>query len=319
MPSEHVAAVPRHAYMGCLAASVPRSPAPGVPMMGKCRTTAPRALSSFSAVLIAVAFTAVAGDCAKAEVPHNGARGDWRVTVGAAGLYKPAFTGAKDYQAFVFPDLKVEYKNRFFASAFEGVGYNLVNAGTWRAGPVVRLDFGRPETDDNPFRVAGGKTDALRGLGDVDTSVEVGGFLEYGFGPFRYSLKLRHGLGGHQGLIGETALAYKGSADLFGRRVMYSFGPRATFADSDYNDAYFGISPSQSARSGLARYDPGAGLVSYGLGAFAVMPIAQSVSLGVIGAYDRLAGEAADSPLITERGEENQFMGGLRLTYEFRL
>ena len=321
-------------------------------MLNKCRNKTLLALLSRPALLLAAAFASFAADGAKAGEPSYGGRplyadmqvkpsqnpvrpgyppqqagpgpmgphkpeGDWKVTVGAATIYKPAFTGSKDYQAVAFPDLKVEYKDRFFASLFEGVGYNVVNTDSWRAGPIMKFDFGRSEDDDNPFRIAGDKTKALRGLGDVDASVELGGFVEHGFGPFSASLELRQGVGGHEGLIGETGLNYKGVANLLGKPVMYSFGPRATFADSNYNEAYFGISQSQSAKSGLDRYSAGSGLVSYGIGAFAMMPIAKSVSLGAFGGYDRLSSEAADSPLIKERGDENQFMGGLRVTYDF--
>lgn len=241
----------------------------------------------------------------------------WKITLGAGAMYKPAFVGSKDYQAMAFPDIKVEYKDRFFASLFEGVGYNVINRDGWRAGPIVKLDFGRTEDDDNPFRIAGRKTNALRGLGDVDATLELGGFVEYSIEPFRYTLELRQGVGGHEGLVVETGLNYMGSTKRLGKPIMYAFGPRATFADSNYNKAYFGITRTQSANSGLAGYSAGSGLVSYGVGGFAVMSVSESVSLGVFGGYDRLGSVAADSPLIKERGDKNQFMGGVRFTYEF--
>lgn len=247
----------------------------------------------------------------------SGQQDDWKFTLGAGTMYKPAFLGSKNYQAMAFPDIKVEYKDRFFASPFEGVGYKVINSDEWSAGPIAKFDFGRSEDDDNPFRIAGDKTNALRGLGDVDATAELGGFIEYSMGPLAFQLELRQGVGGHEGLVGETSLNLRGFMERSGKPIMYSFGPRATFADANYTNAYFGINQRQSANSGLARYDADAGLVSYGIGGFAVMPITDSVSLGVFGGYDRLASEAADSPLIKERGDENQFMSGMRITYEF--
>lgn len=247
----------------------------------------------------------------------SGQQDDWKFTLGAGILYVPAFLGSKDYQAVAFPNIKVEYKDRLFASPGEGVGCKVINNDKWSAGLKAKFDFGRTEDDDNPFRIAGDKTNALRGLGDVDATVELGGFVEYSMGPLTYQLELRQGVGGHEGLIVETGLDFRGFIEQCGKSIMYSFGPRATFADSNYNNAYFGIDQTQSARSGLARYDADTGLVSYGIGGFAVVPITDSVSLGVFVGYDRLAGEVADSPLIKERGDENQFMGGMRITYEF--
>ncbi|MFV3126937.1 MipA/OmpV family protein [Niveispirillum sp. KHB5.9] len=242
---------------------------------------------------------------------------DWKLSAGIATLYMPAFAGSKDYQAMVLPDIKLEYRDEFFASLFDGVGYNLINNDGWRAGPIMKYDFGRTEDDDNPFRIAGKKTKALRGLGDVDGTVELGGFVEYNFDPVSYTAELRQGVGGHKGLTGEVAISYMGMLDGFGPPVIYAIGPRATFANAKYNNAYFGISRTQSANSGLDRYTADAGLVSYGLGAFAMMPVTDSLSLGLMARYDRLGSEAADSPLVRERGRKNQMMGGLRLTYEF--
>lgn len=273
---------------------------------------------SYSALPVQSQMEAVSN---QPEGPGNDPHGpeqkeDWTFSVGAATIFKPAFTGSKDYQAMLVPDFKIEYKDEFFASLF-GIGYNVINHDGWRAGPIVKLDFGRTEDDDNPFRIAGKKTEALKGLGDVDATLELGGFVEYEYDKFSCTLELRQGVGGHEGLVGETGLNFKDTANFIGRSVMYAIGPRAMFASSNYNNTYFGISSSQSARSGLAKYDADGGLVSYGMGMFAATPISDSLSLGFFGSYERLTGDAADSPLITERGDRNQFMSGISISYEF--
>ena len=242
---------------------------------------------------------------------------DWNITFAAGLLYAPSFQGSEDYQLMAIPDIKVEYKDHFFASLFEGVGYNLVNSNGWRIGPIAKLDFGRQEDQDNPFRLSGKTTDALLGLGDVDLTVELGGFVEYSSGPFSYSLEVRQAIGGHEGLAGEVGINYTGTTEVSGRSVFYAFGPSAIFADANYNNAYFGINSLQSSRSGYAEYDAGSGLVSYGLVGFAAMSLSDAVSLSVFGRYERLGAEAADSPLIEERGDRNQFMTGLRISYKF--
>lgn len=246
----------------------------------------------------------------------SGQQDDWKITLGVGTMYKPAFLGSKDYQMMAFPDIKIEYKDRFFASLF-GVGYKVICNDVWSIGPIVKLDFGRTENDDNPFRIAGEKTHALRGLGNVDATVELGGFVEYNIGPFTYQLEMRQGVGGHQGFVIETGFDFRGFIDKPGKPIMYSVGPHLTFADSNYNNAYFGITRSQSINSGLSRYDATAGVVSYGIGGFVMVPLSDTLSVGVFGGYDRLANGVADSPLIKKRGDPNQFMGGLRLSYEF--
>ncbi len=238
---------------------------------------------------------------------REGPATDWTFTIGAAGIYTPDFLGSEDYSLVPVPDLKIEYKDAFFASFFDGVGYNVLNSGGWRAGPVVKYAFGREE-DDN---------DALKGLGDIDGTVEIGGFLEYELEPFSAKLELRQGVNGHEGLIGEVGLNYSNAVDLFGPPVFFSFGPRLSFGDESYNSAFFGIDGTQSASSGLARYDAEAGIVSYGIGGFAMMPVTDAISINLFGGYDRLGSQGADSPLVAERGSENQFMVGFGVSYRF--
>jgi len=252
------------------------------------------------------------------DPPENTPMG-WRFKVGAGALYAPAFVGSKDYQVIVFPTVKVEYKDLFFASVKEGVGYNAIHSDGWRVGPLVKYQFERKEDGSNPFRVGGHKSTALKGLGNVDATLECGGFAEYSYEPFAYKVELRQGVNGHKGMIGEAGINYSGTIKRSGPPIFYAFGPRATFADSDYINAYFGIDRTQSVNSGLNRYDGGGGFVSYGLGGFMSTPLHGPVSVSVFGGYDRLGNEVADSPLVKQRGSENQFAVGLSVTYKFDL
>lgn len=249
--------------------------------------------------------------------PGTVVEADWKLSASLATLYMPAFTGSKDYQALIVPDIKVEYQDVFFASLFEGIGYNIINNGGWRAGPIVKLDIGRDEDDDNPFRVAGNKTRALRGLGDVSATPELGGFVKYSAGQFSYSIEVRQGVSGHKGLIGDISAHYMDIVKPFGQPVTYLIGPHATLASGKYNNTYFDIDENQSANTGLQQYKADAGLVSYGVGAVVMTPVTDTLTLGLFTRYDRLGSEASDSPLIRERGRRNQFIAGVRLTYEF--
>lgn len=252
------------------------------------------------------------------EPPAHMAKG-WRFRVGAGAIYAPAFMGSRDYQVIAFPQVKAEFKDLFFASVKEGVGYNVIHTNGWRVGPLVKYEFERKEDDSNPFRVGGDKSTALRGLGTVEGTLECGGFAEYRYEPFAYKVEIRQGIDGHKGMIGEASITYSGAVKHSGPPVIYALGPRAAFADADYINAYFGVNQTQSVNSGLERYDAGGGLVSYGIGGFMSMPLHGPMSLSVFGGYDRLGSEVADSPLITQRGSEDQFACGVSVTYKFDL
>lgn len=249
-------------------------------------------------------------------VPQENVPGGWRIKAGAGILYVPAFAGSKDYQLLAIPNVSVEFKDRFFALMKEGIGYNVIHSESWRIGPLLKYVFERKENGSNPFRVSGDKSTALKGLGNVDATLECGGFAEYRYKPFIYKVELRKGINGHNGIIGEASINYSSTIKHSGPPVIYAFGPRMTLADSDYINAYFGINRVQSVNSGLESYDAGGGFVSYGIGGFMSMPLYGPVSASVFVGYDRLGNEVADSPLIRQRGSENQFAVGLNITFK---
>ena len=258
-------------------------------------------------------IVALAGD-----PPEDTPKG-WRFTVSVGAIYASAFVGSKDYQIYAYPDVSVEFKDLFFASVKDGVGFNVIHTNGWRAGPLVKYEFERKENGNNPFLVAGRKTSALKGLGNNTATLEFGSFVEYSYKAFAYKVELRQGIDGHKGMIGEASIDYADTIERFGFPIIYTFGPRVKFAGSAYNNAYFGINQTQSLNSGLNRYDSGGGIVSYGAGGFMAMPLSEQASVSLFGGYDRLGSEAAGSPLIKQRGSENQFIIGLSAAYKFDL
>ncbi|MGR8921128.1 MAG: MipA/OmpV family protein, partial [Gammaproteobacteria bacterium] len=239
----------------------------------------------------------------------------WRVGLGLAPVLSPVFEGADDYGFSVFPDLRFQYRDRFFASVPDGIRYRLVNGANLKAGPIARIRFGREEDDGgSPFLVSGA-VDGLDGLGDVDAAAELGGFVSYRLDAWRARAELRHGVGGHAGVVGDVSLDYTGG----GRGIRYAIGPRLRFGSADFVDEYFGISAAQAARSGLPAFDADGGLNSVGVGASVVVPQGRRMTLVLFGGYDRLLGDVEDSPLIERRGSANQFTAGLSLGWQFDL
>lgn len=245
---------------------------------------------------------------------------DWQVQVGVGAFYGPAFLGSKDYQLQAGPSIEVRYKDRFFISVIDGIGFDLIKTEAFRAGPIVKFQQERKQSGKSLFLVAGDRTEALRGLGDVKATPEAGGYLQYQSGPFSAKAEVRKGIGGHDGLIAELGARY--TSGLMGMKVgespiIFSIGPRAAIVDDKYNEAYFGINEGQSARTGLRRYDAGGGLLSFGAGASVFVPVTGNLSAAVLAGYDRLAGDAGKSPLVRERGSRNQATVGLGLVYRF--
>lgn len=242
----------------------------------------------------------------------------WSISIGVTPVFGSTWLGADDTALSIFPDLRVNYGDTIFLSVPDGLGWNAVNQGGWKVGPLIKLQFGRDERNGgSPFLVAGGST-ALRGMGDIGVAGEAGVFAEKSFGTygrFKMRTEVRQGFGAHDALVGDVSAAYQGAAG----RAFYSIGPRATLATKDYMQTYFGVTPAQAMRTGLRVSRLDGGLVSYGLSGSLIRPLNESTTIALFGSIDRLGGEPAGSALIRERGSREQFTLGINFGYRFSL
>lgn len=255
----------------------------------------------------------------QSPAPSSGAQGpqdDWQFTLSAGTLVMPNYPGDDEYLVAPFPNIEVRYKDIVTASV-QGVEVNALRFKGFTIGPVARIDFGRDEDGAMPFAVVGGDTDELEGLGNISITAELGGFVRYQTGPFRLSAEVRQGVNGHESMVGNLAATYNTRVGTGPKAAFVSIGPSLTFADDDYNEVFFGISPEQSAASGLAQFEAEGGLNSVGLDLFVVKPLSRRWSIVAFANYDRLTGDPADSPLVQERGSENQFMAGVFVGFAF--
>ncbi|MGE0047072.1 MAG: MipA/OmpV family protein [Hyphomonadaceae bacterium] len=152
-----------------------------------------------------------------------------------------------------------------------------------------RIRFGRSDDGEQAFAVSGDDTHDLQGLGDVDTSVELVGFASYDVGAVTLRLEARQAINGHDGLVADLAAQWSGRSRVLGAARSWSVGPRVRFVDEA------GLCSRQ--RTALVwtwgKHGPALGADN-------------RWSAVLIAGYDRLAGDAADSPLVQLGGSEDQ-------------
>ena len=209
-------------------------------------------------------------------------------TLGAAAAYLPRYEGADTYRLRALP--MVSYRNgRFFAGTLGGVGYDFSTVRGVSFGPLLAYRFGRDE-DVSP---------KLRGLGDVDAGIDVGGFVRWNLRPFFVHVSAGHGVGGN--VTGTQLRLGAGYATALGPRDRLVLDASLNWADREVMQAYFGITTAQAAASGLAPYRPGAGLRRYGASALWTHAFTPSwFSTVGVGVY-RLGSGAAASPIAVDR------------------
>lgn len=244
-----------------------------------------------------------------AQAETNEGEGDWQVSLGAGAIYAPDYEGSDDYEVLPFPAISVEYRGILYIRGAE-IGANLLRLEPSdelriELGPVARYRRDRKEKRNRD----------LRGLGNVDTAVEVGGALsvEYQNSWVRVTLA-KDVAGGHEGLVGtgEAGIRFD-LTDRLGATANASVG----WADDDYMQSYFGVTAPQAAASGLPVYRAQGGFKDAGAGLGLDYRIGDHWTITAAGGYTRLFDDAADAPLVVRRGSRDQWNGGLFLSYRF--
>lgn len=238
------------------------------------------------------------------------AKKDWDIRLGAGALYQPEYEGSDEYKVAPLPMVMINYRDMVFLRG-PMLGANVL---TWQGprpndklqvGPLVRYQFGRDEDD----------SDDLRGMGDIDAAVELGGFVTYSTGPWSAGLTLfRDVSGSHDGL---TAKVSAGNRLPLGPKLMLRSEISAIWADDNYTETFFGVTAAQSARSGMRQYRAEGGFKDAGITFDLDYTLTEHWGLtGRLG-YKHLLGDAADSPLVEGRGSADQLSSGLFVNYKF--
>jgi MipA family protein len=243
------------------------------------------------------------------EMPAGGlvperAEGIYEVGLGAG--IAPEYEGSEDSKGYPLPYLNLRFENDMSLEWIANLmRFNVIPSRTFRLGPIGQYIGERDNVDNN-------KVDKLD---KVDGSFMLGGFAGIEVNRFAVSIEAMTDVSdGNDGSIVRLRAGYRIP---FNSTWMLSINGYTTWADSDYMSAYFGIDRENSLKSGLKEYDADSGFKDVGI----TVPLRYNASdhwaiMGVAG-YKRLTGDAADSPIVEDEGDENQFYGGAFLIYRF--
>jgi outer membrane scaffolding protein for murein synthesis (MipA/OmpV family) len=188
----------------------------------------------------------------------------------------------------------------------DGFGFSLTGrGGPVEIGPMIQFQGERENKDVGAP------------VGEIDFAFEPGVFANFNISDnFRVRVEGRRGFGGHEGWVGDVG------ADFFvrgGTETVFSIGPRVRLADSEWMRTYFGVTPAAAAAAGIPAYTPDGGVKALGLVSGITHQISPSFGVYAYAGYERLVGDAADSPIVTRFGSQDQFSGGVALYYSFRM
>lgn len=231
------------------------------------------------------------------------AESPWQGSIGAGVLVTPDYLGSDDYDTQAWPSVEVRYGDDFYFNVRDGLGWNAIRTENWTLSPYVGYTFGRDNDGD------------LSSFEKVDGGATLGLRVSYDQGPWRYSVSGESAVTGDvNGSEFQARATWRASLD---ERTFITVGPSVTYSSESWTRSMFGVSAQDSARSGVAAYDPGSGYFRYGMSGTISYALTPVWSLTALAGVSYLSGDAADSPIVDDLGDELQTMVGAIISYRF--
>ena len=278
--------------------------------------------TAFTASCIAASLALLAPAAASAQDGKD--NGDF-VTAGIGPGILPDYEGSNDYRVLPVPGAVGSIKGHGFVYVGNQFSVDLIPD---KGGPGWDFQFG-PNLSVGFNRSGSGSVhDArVKALHTVGTAVTVGGYVGIAkqgvitsdFDRFSFTLGVDHDIAGaYDGTTVTPSLNY---LTPLSKKAMIVVAARAVYADRRYADAYFSVTPADSAASGLPVFTARSGWKNWSLAAAANYSLTGDLTHGLstIGGimYTRLINDFAASPVTSIAGSRDQWMAGLGLAYTF--
>jgi outer membrane protein len=221
-----------------------------------------------------------------ASIPFsaNAKDSDWQVSIGTGVSYAPRYEGDAENQLRFIPLLDINYnKDGFFVGVERGIGFNFSKVKYFQYGVRALLGVARSQDADAH----------LYGTGVINYYPEGSLFVSTNLGFVSFTSSVASSNYGTHADVGSNI------AIPLGKENRFRLGAKINWADSIYNQTYFGVTPAQATASGnvLTPYNATAGKKDTVLSASWIHNLDKSwfttISLG----YTRIEGSDQLSPL----------------------
>ena len=266
--------------------------------------------SRFSATLIMLKLPALlfcAASCLSSPGPAQGAEEEKYIGLGTRG--RPDYEGADSSRGEVIPYLRL-YGDHLFARTTQGMlegGWRTRSYGAWVFGAQVAYEDGRV-TDDSAFL----KDHHFENLDPgASFGVHAEGDWKIAAMPLNALIRYRQNIDSDQGAQADLRL----TAGILSRWGVEAgvFG-QLTWANGKSMQSYFGITPSQSAVTGLPEYSAGSGPRYVQFGVLGSVNLSEHWLLPWGASMRWLQGDAGNSPITQDR---NNWYVNAGIAYRF--
>lgn len=233
------------------------------------------------------------------------------LTLGGGVDVGPRYSGSDKTRVSAAQVVDYSMENGFFIGTTRGIGYGN-NIGNLDYSAALSYRTGRKDKDVSSDSIGSG-SDELRGMGKIKGSAIVVPGLEY---------KVTDWL--HLQLQAEVPVSERdnGEAVHFGISSPFYTSPKNEVAlaltggwgSDKYMQTYYGVNAAQSAASGFARHDAGAGIYAWSMNLDWTHKLTSRWSVLASAGVTQLTGDAGDSPIVQRRTSPT---GSLKVTYSF--
>ena len=251
--------------------------------------------TSAAALLAAGLLTGIAATAGSALAGDGNSQ--YVLSLGVGGMAKPTYPGADSYIFVPYPIVEV---GRFYLPV---LGQSEAKKQGFFFYPSFSLNGERKPSDDP----------SLKGTKKIPTVLEAGAGVGYRTDWLRGFVAVRQAFNGVDGQVGDLGLDFMMPV---APRVTLALGPRASLASKNYMETYFGVTGKEASKGPLAKYRPDGGFESVGVAAKLTYAITDRTDLELKAGWNRLVGQAADSPIV-KAGSEDQWMVGIGISHQF--
>jgi outer membrane scaffolding protein for murein synthesis (MipA/OmpV family) len=225
----------------------------------------------------------------------------------------PDYIGSDDYTIAGAPAGRITFDSkRDLQLKATSLTSNLINHEFFRFGPAINYRFGRDDVDD----------DIVDLMKDIDGAFEIGAVMGWDFSNdsnprYRFGVFLeflQDVSGEHDGYLVTGTVKYWKP---LGRAFDFGLQGGVSYGSQDYMNTYFGVSASDSALSGLPTYSANDGIRDVTITPSLIYHLSKKWHVGGFVRYQMILSDAADSPLVDQRGDANQILVGLGLAYSW--
>ena len=233
------------------------------------------------------------------------------LTLGGGVDVGPRYSGSDKIRVSAAQVVDYSMANGFFIGTTRGIGYGN-NVGNLDYSAALSYRTGRKDKDVSSDSISSG-SDELRGMGEIKGSAIVIPGLGYKVTDW-LNLQLQAEVPVSERENGE-AVHFGLSSPLYTSPTnAVTLALTGSWGSDKYMQTYYGVSAAQSAASGFARHDAGAGIYAWSMNLDWTRKLTSRWSVLASAGVTQLTGDAGDSPIVHRKTSPT---GSLKVTYSF--